>query len=213
VSWTNKHWGEIWSLAQVHLYLSLLPVLFGLILAIPLGWLACRSRMLRGFLLSVSGVLYTIPSLALVVVMPILLGTDILDPVNMIVTLTVYTIALLVRSVADALSAVPTEIIASATAMGFKPLRRFFTVELPLAIPVLVAGVRVATVANISLASIGALIGLGGLGQLFTDGFQRNFLTEVVVGVIACVLLAVLADTVLLMLGRIATPWARAVRR
>jgi osmoprotectant transport system permease protein len=212
VSWTVRHWPQIWSLAQVHMYLSLLPVVFGLALAIPLGWLASRSRLLRGLLLSVSGVLYTIPSLALVVVMPIILGTDILDPVNMVVTLTIYTLALLVRSVADALTAVPAEVIASATAMGFRPLRRFLTVELPLAVPVLVAGLRVATVSNISLASIGALIGLGGLGQLFTDGFQRDFVTETLVGIIACVLLAVLADSVLLLLGRLATPWNRAVR-
>jgi len=213
VSWTNRHWGEIWSLAQVHLYLSLLPVLFGLVLAIPLGWLASQSRVLRGFLLSVSGILYTVPSLALVVVMPILLGTSILDPVNMVVTLTIYTVALLIRSVADALAAVPREVIASANAMGFRPLRRFLTVELPLSVPVLVAGLRVATVSNISLASVGALIGLGGLGQLFTDGEQRAIIPEVVAGVVACVVLAVVADSILILLGRLVTPWNRAVRR
>lgn len=213
MSWTNRHWGEIWSLAQVHLYLSLLPVLFGLVLAIPLGWLASQSRVLRGFLLSVSGILYTVPSLALVVVMPILLGTSILDPVNMVVTLTIYTVALLIRSVADALAAVPREVIASANAMGFRPLRRFLTVELPLSVPVLVAGLRVATVSNISLASVGALIGLGGLGQLFTDGEQRAIIPEVVAGVVACVVLAVVADSILILLGRLVTPWNRAVRR
>ena len=181
-------------------------------LAIPLGWLASRSRVLRGFLLSVSGVLYTIPSLALVVVMPILLGTNILDSVNMVVTLTVYTVALLIRSVADALAAVPREVIASATAMGFRPFRRFLTVELPLAVPVLIAGLRVATVSNISLASVGALIGLGGLGQLFTDGEQRDILPEVIAGVIACVVLAIVADTILIIIGRLATPWNRVVR-
>ncbi|HEX3791820.1 MAG TPA: ABC transporter permease subunit [Pseudonocardiaceae bacterium] len=213
MSWATHHWAEIWSLAETHIYLSLLPVLFGLVLSIPLGWLATRAAWLRGTFLSVSTVLYTIPSLALIVVMPIILGTNILDPLNMIVTLTIYTVALLVRSVADALAAVPEQVIAAATAMGYRPLRRFLTVELPLAIPVLVAGLRVATVSNISLASVGALIGLGGLGQLFTDGFERDFATEITVGIIACVVLAVVADVILVVLGRLATPWTRAVTR
>lgn len=213
MSWTARHFGDIWELGQVQLYLSLLPVLFGLILAIPLGWLASRSRLLRGLLLSVSNVVYTIPSLALVVVMPIILGTDILDPFNMVVTLTAYTLALLVRSVADALAALPTEVLAAATAMGYRPMHRFLTVELPLSVPVLVAGLRVATVSNISLATVGALIGLGGLGQLFTDGLQRAFLTETAAGIIACVILAVLADSVLVLLGRVVTPWVRVSTR
>lgn len=213
MSWAIEHRSEIWSLAQTHLYLSLLPVLLGLIIAIPLGWLANRTAWLRGTLLSVSNVLYTIPSLAMVVVMPLILGTNILDPANMVATLTVYTVALLVRSVADALNSVPDNVIAAATAIGYKPLRRFLTVELPLSIPVLVAGLRVATVSNISLASVGALIGLGGLGQLFTDGLERDFPTETGVGIIACVVLAILADTVLVLLGRLSTPWTRAVSR
>jgi osmoprotectant transport system permease protein len=160
-----------------------------------------------------AGLLYTIPSLALFILLPGLLGTRILDPVNIIVALAIYTVALLVRSVADALAAVPSMVVAAATAMGFRPGRRFVAVELPLAVPVLIAGLRVATVSNISLVSVGALIGVGGLGELFTDGFQRDFPTEIITGIVLTVLLALTADAVLLGVGRLATPWDRAGAR
>jgi osmoprotectant transport system permease protein len=145
----------------------------------------------------------------LFIVLPSILGTKILNPINVVVALTIYTVALLVRSVADALAAVPSVVIAAATAMGFKNLRRFATVEFPLAVPVLVAGLRVATVSNISLVSVGAAIGIGGLGQLFTDGYDRSFPTEIVTGIALSMLLALLADAVLLSVGRMATPWNR----
>jgi osmoprotectant transport system permease protein len=118
-------------------------------------------------------------------------------------------VALLVRSTADALAAVPRMVVAAATAMGFRPGRRFVEVELPLSVPVLIAGLRVATVSNISLVSVGALIGVGGLGELFTDGYQRNFPTEILTGVMLTVLLALAADATLLGVGRLVTPWER----
>src|SRR5690606_41449003 len=107
----------------------------------------------------------------------------------------------------------PAVVAAAATAMGVKPARRFVSVELPLAVPVLVAGLRVATVANISLVSVGALIGIGGLGGLFTDGYQRNIPSEIITGIALIVLLALICDALLLALGRIATPWERATRQ
>jgi osmoprotectant transport system permease protein len=128
-----------------------------------------------------------------------------------VVALVVYTVALLVRSVADALAAVPAMVVAAATAMGFTAGRRFIAVEFPLSVPVLVAGLRVATVSNISLVSIGAVIGIGGLGQLFTDGYQRDFPTEIITGIVLSMLLALVADAALLGLGRALTPWSRAV--
>jgi osmoprotectant transport system permease protein len=209
VSWALSHIGYTLGLVGPHLYLSLVPVAVGLVISIPLGWLALRSRVLRGFLLSVSGVLYTVPSLALVVVMPLILGTRVLNPINMVATLTVYTVALLIRSVVDALSSVPEDTVAAATAIGYGSFRRFLAVELPLSIPVLVAGLRVATVSNISLVSVGAIIGLSGLGQMFTDGFQRSIVAEIVLGIVATLLLAVLADGALQLIGRLATPWTR----
>ncbi len=208
--WIPRNADLILGLLRQHLVLALLPVLIALVVAVPLGWLANRSGAARAVLVPAAGLLYTIPSLALFILLPGLLGTRILDPVNIIAALTVYTVALLVRSIADALAAVPAMIVAAATAMGFTSGRRFVSVELPLAVPVLVAGLRVATVANISLVSVGALIGVGGLGGLFTDGFQRDFPTEIIVGIVLVVALALAADAVLLAIGRFATPWARA---
>jgi osmoprotectant transport system permease protein len=208
--WIPRNSDRIIGLTLTHLGLALLPVVLGLAIAIPLGWLASRSRLARNILIPAGGVLYTIPSLALLVVLPAILGTRILDPINLVVALTIYTVALLVRSVADALAAVPGHVTDAATAMGYRAPRRFAAVELPLAIPVLVAGLRVATVSNVSLVSVGALIGIGGLGELFTEGFQRAFPTEIITGIALIVVLALLADALLLVVGRIVTPWTRA---
>jgi osmoprotectant transport system permease protein len=179
------------------------------VLSVPLGWLANRFPLARAVLVPAAGVLYTIPSLTLFVVLPGILGTRILSEINIIVALTIYTVALLVRTIADALAAVPGLVIAAATAMGYRQARRFLDIELPLAIPVLIAGLRVATVSSISLVSVGALIGVGGLGEFFTEGFQLQFPTEIIVGVALTVLLALAGDAVLLVIGRILTPWNR----
>lgn len=193
-----------------HVWLALLPVAIGLVVSVPLGWLATRTPLTRSVVVTLTGLLYTIPSLALIVLLPVVLGTLILDPVNLVVALSVYTVALLVRSVADALDAVPQVVIAAATAMGYGALRRFVAVELPLAIPVVVAGLRVAAVSNTSLVTVGALVGLGGLGQLFTEGFQRDIPSEILTGIVVVLLLALLFDALLLLAGRALTPWARA---
>lgn len=208
--WIPRNSERIILLLVEHLRLALIPVVVGLLLAVPLGWLASRYRPARAVLIPAAGVLYTVPSLALFVVLPGILGTRILSEVNIVVALTIYTVALLVRTVADALAAVPGLVVAAATALGYKPVRRFIDVELPLAVPVLIAGLRVATVSNISLVSVGALIGVGGLGELFTEGFQLNFPTEIVTGIVLIMLLALIGDALLLGLGRIATPWSRA---
>lgn len=208
--WIPRNLDTIGQLLAEHLLLSLVPVVAGFLLAVPLGWLANRSATARAVLVPAASALYTIPSLAMFVILPGILGTRILDPVNVIVALTLYTVALLVRSVADALAAVPTAVVAAAVAMGYRPARRFLSVELPLSVPVLVAGLRVATVSNISLVSVGALIGVGGLGELFTDGLQRGLLIEVLTGIVLTVALALAADALLLGAGRAATPWERA---
>lgn len=192
-----------------HVWLALLPVLLGLVISVPLGWLATRSTVARGVLVTVTGLLYTVPSLALFVMLPVVIGTQILDPINVVIALTIYTVALLVRSVADALDAVPDVVKAAATAMGYTALRRFVGVELPLAIPVVVAGLRVAAVSNTSLVTVGAIVGLGGLGQLFTDGYLRAIPSEIVTGIVVVLALALLVDALLQVLGRAATPWTR----
>jgi osmoprotectant transport system permease protein len=210
VIWLRDHLGEVLALTVRHIYLAGVPLLLGLLIALPLGWLARRYRGLYPILIIGTGLLYTIPSLALFIMLPFLLGTKILDPVNVIIAMTIYTVALLVRTVADGLASVPEEVNQSATAMGYKRVRRFMSVELPLAVPVISAGLRVAAVSNVSIVSVAALIGVEQLGSLFTDGFDRAFMEPIIVGVIACVLLALLFDGVILGLTRLATPWQRA---
>ncbi|MEU4740067.1 ABC transporter permease subunit [Actinosynnema sp. NPDC023658] len=193
-----------------HVYLSLVPLVVSVVLAIVLGLLCHRFRQVNATLIGLSNVVYTIPSLALFAIIPAVIGTQVLDPLNVIIALTVYTTALLVRPVAEALAAVPAHVTAAATAMGFRPLRRFLTVELPLSVPVLAAGVRVGSVSNISLVSVGALIGTGGLGTLFTDGFRQRYLAPIIVGIVLTLLLALVVDLLLVLLRNRLTPWARA---
>lgn len=193
-----------------HVYLSLSPLLLGFLLALPLGRLAQRVRWLRGAVLAAANVFYTIPSLALFVLIPGLLGTPWLSSSNVVIALTLYTAALLVRPMLDALESVPGHVTAAATAMGYRPGRRFVAVEVPLAVPVLTSAVRVASVSNISLVSLGALISIGGLGTLLTDGFQRDYPAEIVIGIVLTLLLALVVDLLLVWLWRLLTPWARA---
>ncbi len=209
-SWFPANADRLVPAIGVHAVLALLPVLVGLVVAIPLGWLANRSPVARAILVPAAGLLYTIPSIVLFILLPGILGTQILDPINVVVALSVYTVALLVRSVADALAAVPSMVVAAATAMGYKPARRFAQVELPLSLPVLIAGLRVATVTNMSLVSVGALIGIGGLGYFITDGFLRASVTSQAAGVVIIVVLALIFDALLVLLGRAATPWVGA---
>lgn len=194
-------------LLLVHVRLSLLPLLLGLVAAVPIGWAAQRWRRLRVLVLGGANVLYTVPSLALFVILPPILGTRILDELNVVVALALYTAALLVRPVVDALDTLPGHVLAAATAVGYRPVRRFLTVELPLAVPVLSAGVRVASVSNISLVSVGALIGVGGLGQLFTEGFQNAYNPPIVVGIVLTLALALAVDLLLVAGRALLTPW------
>ena len=158
MKWLLGNLPLVGSLTLEHLAFALPPVLIGLVLAVPLGWLANRTKVGRTLTINVAGLLYTIPSLALFVLLPPFLGTRILDAANVYVALTVYTVALLVRVVADGLAAVPDDVAQAATAMGFTRLQRLRAVELPLAVPVIAAGLRVATVANVSLVAIAATI-------------------------------------------------------
>jgi osmoprotectant transport system permease protein len=206
-NWRNRE--TVLELLVVHARLALLPLLVGLLAALPLGWAAQRYQPLRAMLLGSANVLYTVPSLALFVILPGILGTQILDEINVVVALALYTAALLLRPVVEALDAVPGHVLAAATAMGYRPSRRFLTVELPLALPVLAAGVRVASVSNISLVSVGALIGVGGLGQLFTQGFQDSYNAPIVVGVVLTLVLALVMDALLVLAKTVLTPWER----
>ncbi len=174
-----------------------------------MGWAASRWSRAYPAIITTTGLLYTIPSLALFVIMPIVLGTKILDPVNVIVAMTIYTVALLVRTVADGLNAVPDDIAQAATAMGYKGIRRLFGVELPLAAPVIAAGLRVAAVSNVSIVSIATLIGVSQLGDLLVDGYNRVIWGELITGIVSCVLLALALDAAIVLGTRVLTPWLR----
>ncbi|HUB54590.1 MAG TPA: ABC transporter permease [Mycobacterium sp.] len=206
------HLPAAWMLTVVHLRLSLLPVLAGLAIAVPWGVLAWRRATLRRLTTLTASVVFTIPSLALFVVLPLVIPTRILDEANIIVALTLYTTALLVRGVFEALDAVPSQVRDAASALGYRPVTRLIKVELPLSIPVLVAELRVVVVTNISMVSVGAVIGIGGLGTWFTEGYQANKSDQIVAGIIAILLLAFVIDMLIMLAGRLATPWERASR-
>ena len=210
--WIQRNLTMIAQLTGEHVVLSILPVLAAFLISIPLGYLVFRTGRFANFVLALLGVVYAIPSLALFVVMPAILGTKILNPLNIVVALTVYSVVLLVRSVVDGLRSVPATVNSSAAAVGFGRTRRLFRVELPLAMPVIFAGLRVVTVSNIALVSVGAVIGIGALGELFTRGLNAGFLTPIVVGLVLSLLLALIFDGLILLIQRGALPWARGRR-
>ena len=209
MEWAAENLGRILSLAGQHLVLAVVPLVLGLVISLPLAQLVRRHPAWRTVLLTASSILYTVPSLALFIILPVILGTRILDPVNVIVALTVYAVALLVRSSLDALDSVDGELSLAAQALGHTPVTRYFQVDLPLSLPVLIAGLRAISVSNISLVSVAALVGMPNLGILFTEGLQRDFVTEIVVGLVAILILALVMDLALVLLGRFLSPWAR----
>jgi osmoprotectant transport system permease protein len=213
VRYLFAHLGDAWDLTLIHLWLSLVPLVLGLVIAVPLGALVHRTSFLRRFTTVVASIIFTIPSLALFVVLPLIIPTRILDEANVIVALTLYTVALLVRAVPEALDAVPPAVLDAATAIGYKPLTRILKVELPLAVPVLVASLRVVAVTNISMVSVGSVIGIGGLGTWFTEGYQADKSDQIIAGIIAIFVLAIAVDTLIMFGGKLATPWVRTGRR
>jgi osmoprotectant transport system permease protein len=207
LNWLISESGNIMALLWSHLVLSMLPILIGLALALPLGWAAQRSGVLKPFCLGAASLLYTIPALALFVLLPALLYTRILDPINVVVALTIYTLALLVRTVSDGLDSVPAETLQAADAMGYRPLHRLVAVELPIAIPVIAANLRVAVVSNVSVVSVAALIGTPQLGLLFAEGMQLHFLTPILTGIVLCLSMAAVLDFMVQLIARLLTPW------
>lgn len=208
MTWLLDNFAYVWSLTLRHVWLSAVPIGLGFVIALPIGWYANRHPRLRGTLLSAGSILYTIPSLPLFVIIPGIVGLGILSPLNVVIALTIYAVAIMVRSASDAFASVSAAVLDSASASGFSPAQRAFRVELPLAGPVLLAGLRVVSVSTVSLVSVGSLIGVNSLGSLFTDGYNRNFMTEIVIGVGATVLVALFFDLVLVLLGRVLLPWA-----
>jgi osmoprotectant transport system permease protein len=208
--WIADHVQDLVDLTGQHLYLSLTPVLLGLLISIPLGLASVRWSWFYPPVFGAANLLYAVPSLALFMLMLDVTGLD--SSLTAIVPLTGYTLAVLVPNVVDGLRQVPEPVRQAATAMGFGALRRLLQVELPIAVPVIMAGLRVATVSSISLVSVAVLVGQGGLGQLFTDGAQREFPTPIIAGIVLTILLAFTADLVLVGSQRLLTPWARTRR-
>ncbi|HVD18849.1 MAG TPA: ABC transporter permease [Propionibacteriaceae bacterium] len=208
-AWIQRNLSMIGNLLVEHIILSVLPVLVALVISLPLGFLVFKTKRVANVILAFLGVIYSIPSLALFVMMPLILGTKILNPVNIVAALSIYSIALLVRSVVDGLRSVPASVKESASAVGYGWLRRLVRVELPLAMPVIYSGLRVVTVSNIALVSVAVLIGSGALGKLFDLGFGSFFYTPIIVGLVLMLALALAADALILLMQRGTLPWFR----
>lgn len=193
-----------------HIRLTVAAVVLGVILALPLALLARRSRFLAGPVLALSTIIYTIPSLAMFAFIFPFTG---LSSTTVLIGLVAYTLVILVRNFLTGLQGVPPDVREAARGMGYGSVRMLVQVDLPLALPSFMAGLRIATVSTVALTTVGVLVGHGGLGQLIVGGFNANFYrAEIVTGAAGCVLLALLADLLLAGVERLLTPWARAVR-
>jgi osmoprotectant transport system permease protein len=205
--WVGSHVGRITDALVQHVELTAIAVAVGLLIAIPIGVLAWRYRFTRAPVLATTGILYTIPSLALFALLLPWTGLTVLTSE---IGLVAYTLLILVRNIVVGLDGVPAEVRDAAAGMGYRPVRQLLRVDLPLALPVIMAGLRIATVTTIGLVTITALLGQGGLGQLMLDGLTRGFRTPVVVGAVLSVALAIVLDVMLATTQRLLTPWSRA---
>lgn len=208
MNWIVENLGLIGSLSAEHLRQSLLAVLAGALISLPLGWLAWRYPMVRSPLVTATGLLYTIPSLALLMILPVATGLSAISEANLILALIIYAVAIMVRGVVDGLDSVDPAVRSAATAVGYGAGRRFLSVDLPLAGPVILASLRVTAVSTISLATVGILVGVNNLGYLFTNGLQRRIIAEVFAGIFAVALIALVIDLLLVLAGRLLMPWS-----
>jgi osmoprotectant transport system permease protein len=205
------NWDVIRYYTLQHLRYTVVAVSLGTMLSLPLSYLATRRPSTYPVLLVATNVVYAIPSIALFVILGPWLGFTNDKPI--ITAMVLYSLVILVRNIVESVRSVPNAVVRAADGMGYRPLRRFVTVELPLALPGIVAGLRLATVSTVSLISVGALTGRGALGRLFSDGRARGIAVELWAGLIAVIGLALVLDALLLLAGRLATPWRRAERR
>ncbi len=187
-----------------HAQITILSVLLGLLLALPLSILARRVARLEGLILGASTIVYTIPSLAL---FPLLVPFTGISKETVVIGLALYSLTILVRNALAGLRAVPDEVRESASGMGYGPYRMLLKVDLPLALPVIMAGLRVATVSTVALTTIGSIVAYGGLGNLLAEGVRQNFKAQILAASVLCVLLALALDLVLLAAQKILTPW------
>ncbi len=208
-TWVSDNADVIWAALREHVLLTVLAVGIGLLISLPLSLLAVEYRWALPPIVSFTGFLYTIPSLALLAFLVPITG---LTRTTALIPLVSYTLLILIRNIVEGLDSVPTHVTEAADGMGFTRLRRRLRVELPIAMPAIMAGIRIATVTTIGLVTVTALIGTDNFGQLILGGLQQRvggFRTEIVVGVLGSVLLALVADLALAGVGRLVTPWAR----
>jgi osmoprotectant transport system permease protein len=207
--WLERNLDTVLEYLREHIEIALVALVLGALIAFPIGLIAYRWRATYGPILALTQILYTVPSLALFVLLINAVG---LGQQPVIIGLTIYSLVILVRNLVEGLRSVPRDVIDAATAMGYRQTRRLFAVELPIALPAVIAGLRLAAVSNISLVSVGALIGTGGLGQLFIHGFQIDNQIEIWTGIFLTLVLALVIDLLIVGGGRLLTPWTRAVR-
>ena len=206
-AWVSAHWSDLWAAGVEHVTITVVAVVAALVIAFPLALVARRFRRAEAPILAVAGVLYTIPSLALIGALWPVFG---LSPLTVEVALATYAVLIIVRNFIAGLDEVPADVVDAARGMGFGRTRLLWRVELPLALPAVLAGVRIATVSTIGLVTIGALVGYGGFGDLIYTGFQRSTgRAQIMAASLCCVLLAVVAELALLGVQRWLTPWTR----
>src|SRR3954454_5984551 len=200
---------DLTSALSQHLQITAWSLVLGILIAFPLALLARRLPRLQGLILGASTMIYTIPSLAL---SPLLVPWIGISEETVVIGLALYALTILVRSMLAGLTGVPAEVRESATGLGYGRVRLLFRVELPLALPVIMAGLRVATVSTVALTTVGALVSYGGLGDLIRDGVQNNFKAEILAASVLCVVLAVVLDVVIVVLQWLTTPWSHGRR-
>lgn len=209
-TYLQRRSGVIAAALEQHIVLTVVSVTLGLLVAFPLALLSRQARGWDVGVTTVTTIVYTIPSLAL---FALLLPFTGLSRTTVIVGLVLYSLVILVRGITDGLDGVPAEVRDSARGMGFSPLRQLFAVDLPLAIPSIMAALRVALVSTIAITTIGSLVGYGGLGNLISQGLNTLFRAQILTASVLCVLLAVVGDLLLLGLGRLLVPWRRRAAR
>lgn len=208
-SYLTQHVSVLVAATRQHVALTFWAVLVGLLVAVPLAVLARRLPRTRTPILTAAGVIYTIPSLALFVALAAYFG---LRPITVEIALVGYALIILVRNTLAGLDAVPAEVVEAARGLGYGSLRMLVRIEVPLALPAILAGVRVATVSTIALVTVGAVVGNGGLGGLILDGLNTLYRAQIMTASLLCVALAVIADVLLLGVQHLLTPWARSAR-
>lgn len=205
-SYVTQNWDSIQDALVAHASLTVESVALALVISVPLAALATRVRWLAGPIVAVASTLYTIPSLALFAILAPLMG---IGRAPVLVGLVMYALVLLVRTSIAALQGVDRAVLDAARGLGYGPGRRFWAVELPGALPGILAGVRLTTVSTVALVTVGVIVGYGGLGNLLFRGFQSFYRAQIVTATLLCLVLALVLDLLLWLVGRALTPWLR----